>query len=113
MVKLKKSLDLTKNQTSIIEILKQSSLKNKFYWTGGTLLAHYYLQHRRSLDLDFFTDQKFNYDELVPFLNLVKLRVWHTNIEENKIFDRWEFIIKNHEIFRFEFVYYNGEKKRL
>ncbi len=26
-----------------------------FYLTGGTALAHFYLQHRRSEDLDFFT----------------------------------------------------------
>ena len=29
-----------------------------FYLTGGTALAHFYLQHRKSYDLDFFTSEE-------------------------------------------------------
>lgn len=113
MAKTKQHFDLSINQTVILDILKNSDLSTKFYWTGETLLSHFYLQHRKSLDLDFFTDLQFSYEELIPFLNEVKKRIQLSKIEENKIYDRWEFIVKNHEILRFEFVYYNGEKKRL
>ena len=39
---------------------KSKLIKNNFYLTGGTALAKYYLQHRLSEDLDFFSDKKFN-----------------------------------------------------
>ena len=35
-----------------------------FYLTGGTALAEFYLGHRRSYDLDFFTSEK---DLILPF----------------------------------------------
>ncbi len=42
----------------------------QFYLTGGTALAHFYLHHRRSEDLDFFTAIP---DVILPFsLNLEK-----------------------------------------
>ncbi|MBM3144981.1 MAG: nucleotidyl transferase AbiEii/AbiGii toxin family protein [Chloroflexi bacterium] len=46
---------LTPFQQQIIEAISRSDLKDHFYMTGGTALAVFYLQHRYSLDLDFFT----------------------------------------------------------
>src|SRR3989344_4231198 len=52
---------LTENQKFILEGINQSDyLRNRFYFTGGTVLSEYYLQHRYSDDLDFFTEEKFN-----------------------------------------------------
>lgn len=114
MKKNKSSLKLTKTQLKIIDVLKRSDISKKFYWSGGTLLAHYYLEHRYSLDMDFFSETEFSYNELIPFLNLLKKDLPDIkNIEEFKIFDRWEFILKNKEISRLDFVYYNGQRKRL
>lgn len=104
---------LTKNQRILIDLLGSSPLRQKFYWTGGTLLAHHFLHHRNSLDMDFFSENKFSYDELIPFIQKIKEKTGITKIEEFKIYDRWEFILKNSEITRFEFVYYNHDRKRL
>lgn len=106
-------ITLTNNQKILLEALQKSGLVSKFYWTGGTLLAVYYLQHRYSYDLDFFSEQPFSYQELIPFIHLVKKTFSITEIEEHKIYDRWEFIIPGKEKTRIEFVYYNHEKKRL
>ncbi|MGZ9221658.1 MAG: nucleotidyl transferase AbiEii/AbiGii toxin family protein [Anaerolineales bacterium] len=46
---------LTPLQKEFIEILASLPDKDQFYLAGGTALAEYYLGHRLSFDLDFFT----------------------------------------------------------
>jgi predicted nucleotidyltransferase component of viral defense system len=47
---------LTENQIRILRLISQVPLlKDNFYLTGGTALSAFYLQHRYSEDLDFFT----------------------------------------------------------
>ena len=46
---------LTPLQKEFIEILASLPDKDEFYLAGGTALAEYYLGHRLSFDLDFFT----------------------------------------------------------
>lgn len=51
---------ITKKQKLILEgISKSEYLRKNFYFTGGTALSEYYLQHRYSDDLDFFSEDKF------------------------------------------------------
>lgn len=52
---------LTKEQKNILgEIKNNQYLSQKFYFTGGTALSIYYLSHRFSEDLDFFSEQSFD-----------------------------------------------------
>lgn len=106
-------MKLTKTQENAIAILANSTLNNRFYWTGGTLLAYHYLHHRKSLDLDFFSQEPFSFEEINEFAENVKRKVSFKKVSYKKIFDRWEFIFENSEILRVEFVYYNHEKKTL
>ena len=47
---------LTPLQNKVLEVFfNVPDLKRHFYLTGGTALAAFYLQHRLSIDLDFFT----------------------------------------------------------
>ncbi len=46
---------LTPFQQQIVNAISKSQLQDHFYLTGGTALAVFYLHHRYSLDLDFFT----------------------------------------------------------
>jgi hypothetical protein len=46
---------LTPIQKTFLEIFSGLPDKAQFYLTGGTALAEYYLGHRLSFDLDFFT----------------------------------------------------------
>ena len=45
---------LSPTQRILLKATSESRLPQTVYFTGGTLLSHYYLQHRKSLDLDFF-----------------------------------------------------------
>lgn len=107
-------MKLTTDQERILTTLAKEKIAQRFYWTGGTLLSHYYLHHRKSFDLDFFTDTAFRRDDLTPFLSSLKTTLNTHVLEEKKIYDRWEFVFpdRNPPV-RFEFVHYNHEKIRL
>ncbi len=48
---------LSELQVKIIRYFGKTDLKKYFFLTGGSTLAHYYLKHRYSEDLDFFTGE--------------------------------------------------------
>lgn len=104
---------LTSSQKLAIGVFAHSPLQKKFYWTGGTLLAFHYLKHRRSLDLDFFSDVEFRLDEITPFVQRFKEEGGFRGVKYQKVFDRYEFLFENRESLRVEFVYYDHQKKRL
>lgn len=105
--------ELTKNQKLAIEVLANSDLSNKFYWSGGTLLAVKYLNHRKSEDVDFFSNERFGREELEDWLNDFMKRSGLKKFKEEKIYDRWEFGFEGGEGLRVEFVYYNHDRKTL
>lgn len=47
---------LTPLHRSFLAAFADSALQKEFFLTGGTALAHFYLQHRFSENLDFFTE---------------------------------------------------------
>lgn len=94
-------------QRAIIEQLARSPLRERFYWTGGTLLAERYLHHRRSDDVDLFSDASFTYEDILPFVREVQASVALDHVEEHRIFDRWEFTFHDGATTRLEFVHYN------
>jgi len=106
-------MELTAWQKIAIKVLSSSSLKDKFYWTGGTLLSCYYLHHRLSFDLDFFSQEKFGFDEINPVVTEIKTKGKFKKVEFKKIYDRYEFLFFGKESLKIEFVYYNHEKKSL
>lgn len=106
-------MTLTHAQEQVISLLAQSPLAKRLYWTGGTLLAYHYLHHRTSLDLDFFSEERFSFEEINEFVQEVKQHAGFAKVSSKKIFDRWEFLFKNGQVLRIEFVHYNHEKKTL
>jgi len=54
---------LTPIQKQVLNQIKKSAfLRNNFYFTGGTVLSEFYLQHRYSDNLDFFSENKFDFN---------------------------------------------------
>lgn len=106
-------IELTKLQKKVILLLSQSSLKDIFYWTGGTLLASYYFHHRLSYDLDFFSEKQFDFEQINGFMQNLKQQLNLKEVVHRRIYDRHEFLCKNEEELRIEFVWYNHDKKPL
>lgn len=99
--------ELTPTQKKVLDLFIKSPLKDKFYWTGGTLLSARYLHHRRSNDLDFFTDEPFTHNQIIGFIRKLKKELKLPKVEERKIYDRQEFILHNKRKLRLEFVQYD------
>lgn len=74
---------------------------------AGTLLAEKYLHHRKSYDIDLFANEPFRYEEVLPLVKKLRQELDLRQVEEHKIFDRWEFFLHNHEEVRLEFVRYD------
>lgn len=51
--------DLTPAQRRLLHAIGDSPLADRFYLSGGTALSAFYLHHRQSDDLDFFTPDRF------------------------------------------------------
>ena len=91
------------------------SMEMPFYLTGGTALGRYYLNHRYSEDLDFFTNANLEYPVFIKKIrdNVTK----HFNVDiRNALFtDDFTrlFITFNHQNLKVEFVndvsYYAGK----
>lgn len=94
-------------QGKVIEALAASPLREQFYWTGGTALAVVYLHHRKSEDLDFFSDEPVPSEGITQFIEGLRKSIPLESVETRKIFDRREFFLHNHEEVRLEFVHYD------
>lgn len=57
---------LTARQEQLLELaVSEPYITDHFYLTGGTALSSWYLHHRESYDLDFFSEYRFDYDRLI------------------------------------------------
>ncbi len=60
---------LTARQKQFLAVvLEEAHILEHFYLTGGTALSSWYLHHRESYDLDFFSDEILDKDRLTHWL---------------------------------------------
>lgn len=72
---------------------RNSPLREHFYLTGGTALSAFYLQHRHSEDLDFFTELEVDLEFVLGFLRTTPNVV---NIQHERKYDRRLFLLHYH-----------------
>lgn len=58
---------LTKEQDIILAEVRKNPFLQQFYFTGGTALSAFYLQHRYSEDLDFFSEKNIDTEAIFTF----------------------------------------------
>jgi len=99
---------LSHNQIKILEaISRDSALCGIFYLSGGTALAEYYLQHRLSEDLDFFSEQEFDPMAISVFFKKHQNKLNMINFDFQQSFNRNLFFLKfKDEVIKTEFTYY-------
>lgn len=78
-----------------------------FYLSGGTALAGYYLHHRESDDLDFFSRNGFDTVFIHSFVEQLKILLSANSVRFEKLYDRNQFFfaLKNEEL-KVEFTLY-------
>ena len=80
---------LSKNQKEILGIISKDKLIcRNFYLTGGTALAEFYLQHRLSEDLDFFSENEFEPQDISVFWARIKKIAKIKKVEYQQSFNR-------------------------
>lgn len=100
---------LTKDQEKVLDLVSENSgIAKTFYLTGGTALAEFYLHHRYSDDLDFFTaSEDFPQFEIEKFAQAIKKAVGANDIIYRRLHDRRIFFFaKNKEELKIEFTCY-------
>lgn len=105
---MKVSSIITKTQKSILDIFSQNQyLTNNFVLSGGTALAGFYLPYRYSEDLDFFSQDEVNLQDVTIFLKSINTKIGYTEFDINTSFNRnLVFLHFPTEIIKLEFTYY-------
>lgn len=99
---------LTERQISLLkEIGKQAFLSKNFYLSGGTALAGFYLFHRYSEDLDFFSENEVDPMQINIFLKSIQKAFKIKKIDFEQSYNRNLFFLHfDDEILKVEFTYY-------
>lgn len=99
---------LSGNQIKILEaVSKDDAMCREFYLTGGTALAEYYLQHRLSEDLDFFSEREFAAQAISAFFAKNKRLLGIKKIDFQQSFNRNLFFLQlKSDIVKAEFTYF-------
>ena len=99
---------LSKKQQAVLSVISsETAICKYFYLTGGTALAEFYLQHRFSEDLDFFSEKEFDSQSISVFLRKNSKKLGIDKIEYQQNFNRnLFFIYAGSEIIKTEFTFF-------
>jgi predicted nucleotidyltransferase component of viral defense system len=97
----------TEKQELLISHLPEEILKN-FYLTGGTALSAFYLGHRLSEDMDFFTDAEEKMAPIEFLTGIIRSLPSLDHLHFERLFDRRIFVatFKDNQILKVEFTSY-------
>lgn len=91
---MKKPSALNENEKTFLKLFGQEKrLSKKFYLTGGTALASFYLPYRLSEDLDFFSENEIKLEALTVFLRSHKKKIGYRQFDFNTSFNRNLFLL--------------------
>lgn len=96
---------LTDEQKSLLTHFRTSPLLESFYLTGGTALSAFFLNHRLSEDLDFFSQGPVGIEEVLAF---VKSLPEVSEVQYERKYDRKIFLLRysGPSIMKVEFTTY-------
>ena len=99
---------LTIRQKKFLEIFSSDQyLREKFCLSGGTALAGFYLHHRYSEDLDFFSETEFDMSEINIFFTKIKKELGFKKIDYQQSYNRNLFFCHfDDEILKVEFTFF-------
>ena len=99
---------LSDNQLKLLRLLgKEKLISKNFYLTGGTALAQYYLKHRLSEDLDFFSEAEFNPKDIAIELKKIQKEAGIKRVDFQQSFNRNLFFLElKNDVIKTEFTYF-------
>ena len=98
---------LTEKQELLISHLPEE-IQTNFYLTGGTALSAFYLGHRLSEDMDFFTDTEEKMAPIEFLTGIIRSLPSLDHLHFERLFDRRIFVatFKDNQILKVEFTCY-------
>lgn len=104
---MKKPTILSSTQLLFLKLFGKHPLSRKFYLTGGTALSEFYIPYRYSEDLDFFSLEEIQTDEIITFIKSLKNGLGFKSFDFNTSFNRNLFFLKfPKKVLKLEFTYY-------
>lgn len=98
---------LTQTQKLFLELFSKREISQKFYLSGGTALAGFYIPYRYSEDLDFFSLEEVRTEPIVIFIRSIKDQLGFDSLDFNTSFNRNLFFLRfPTEELKLEFTYY-------
>lgn len=98
---------ITEVQENFLELFSKSNLAKEFYFSGGTALSYYYLSHRFSEDLDFFSESEFDAMQISVFLKSIKEKIGYLSFDYQQSFNRNIYHLKfKGSTLKVEFTFY-------
>ncbi|MFA6554411.1 MAG: nucleotidyl transferase AbiEii/AbiGii toxin family protein [Candidatus Paceibacterota bacterium] len=99
---------LSKNQQNLLSILaKESLITDNFYLTGGTALTEFYLHHRLSEDLDFFSENEFDPQAISTLFKKIQKSAGIKKVSYEQSFNRNLFFLElENDSIKTEFTYF-------
>lgn len=100
---------LTVDQTRILDAISRDPvLCRHFYLGGGTALAEFYLHHRLSEDLDFFSEKEFNPQIISVWLkkHANELKIKKVDFQQSFNRNLYFLHLRGGEVIKTEFTYY-------
>lgn len=99
---------LSDRQKLLLHLLaSDTNIQQNFYLSGGTALAEFYLHHRYSEDLDFFTENEIDPMFIQGFLKSISAKTGIKKVDFEQSFNRNLFHLGfEDETIKTEFTYY-------
>lgn len=100
---------LSANQQKLLKIIgNNKNICRYFYLTGGTALAEFYLRHRLSEDLDFFSEEEIDSQTVFSFLKSIQKLAGIKKIDAQQSFNRNLFFLRlqDGDVIKTEFTYF-------
>lgn len=109
MAKKKDAQILTKEQIQVLDLVSSEAyLCKKYYFTGGTPLAAFYLRHRLSEDLDLFSEEEVHLPSIRNFLGKAQKKLKLKKIDYRQFLGLHSFqlFFSQNNILKVDFNYY-------
>lgn len=100
---------LTVEQKQFLELVSnEKTLRERFYFTGGTPLAAFYLHHRLSEDIDLFSETEIDIATIQAFIKKIQKPLHLTDVEYNTFLGLHSFQLyfSDANILKVDFNYY-------
>lgn len=99
---------LSENQKNFLALIADDEIMaSKFYLTGGTALAEYYLNHRLSEDLGFFAEREFEPQAISAFFKKIATKASIRKVTYEQSFNRNLFFLDmRNDSIKTEFTYF-------